>query len=71
MQEPARLHKADNCHRGIEAYLQRYAPFFLIMCIIVLVLLVIALAMALTGVRAYQLTGTEANAMYNHLGDIV
>ena len=69
--KPARLHKADNCHRGIEAYLQRYAPFFLIICIIVLVLLIIALAMAVTGVHAYQLTGTEANLQYNHLEQII
>ena len=69
--KPARLHKADNCHRGIEAYLQRYAPFFLIICIIVLVILIIALAMAVTGVHAYQLTGTEANLQYNHLEQII
>ena len=69
--KPARLHKADNCHRGIEAYLQRYAPFFLIICIIVLVVLIIALAMAVTGVHAYQLTGTEANLQYNHLEQII
>lgn len=75
---PADLHRKEdnapfliNLKVRFEAWVTPYAPFFLIMSIIVLVLLVIALAMALTGVHAYQLTGTEANAMYNHLGDIV
>lgn len=75
---PADLHRKEddapfliNLKVRFEAWVTPYAPFFLIISIIILIVFIIALAMALTGVRAYQLTGTEANAMYNHLGEIV
>ena len=76
---PADLHKQSSdkispfelIDKKLEAWVNAHAPILFILSLLLLVFLVIALIMAITGVQAYQLTGTEANAMYNHLGDIV
>ena len=42
-----------------------YAPYILIICIIILVLLIVCLILGLAHVHAFQLTGTEANLHQN------
>ena len=54
-----------------EQWIAPYVPYLLILCLIILVLLVFALACTLMGVSAHSLTGTEANAYYYHLEDII
>jgi hypothetical protein len=53
-----------------ESTLQRYAPYLLIVCFIILVLLIFALVFTVMGVSASSLTGTEANGYYYHLEKI-
>lgn len=52
----------------LEAFLERHAFFFLCVCMVILFLLVTMLIMVVFGA---SVTGTEANAYYNHLGDII
>jgi hypothetical protein len=61
----ARLSKSSMQEDNWESTLQRYAPYLLIVCLIILILLIIALACALMGVSAHSLTGTEANLWQN------
>ncbi len=46
-------------------FMEIYAPYILIVCIIILILLIIGLIMTFAGVHAFQLTGTEANVHQN------
>ena len=57
--------------RKLEAWVNAHAPILFILSVIVLGVLIGALVMTLTGVHAYQLTGTEANLQYNHLENII
>lgn len=47
------------------SFMEVYAPYFLIVCIIILVFLIIAALMVMAGVHGFQLTGTEANLHQN------
>ena len=42
-----------------------YAPYIIVICLIILVFLIIALVMVVTGVHANTLTGSEANHWQN------
>ena len=75
---PADLHKQsdkvspfEKLEMKLEAWVNAHAPILFILSLLLLVFLVIALIMAITGVQAYQITGTEANIHYNHLGDVI
>lgn len=75
---PADLHKKDTdvspltiFEMKIEAWVNAHAFMLFILSLSVLVVLIIALVMALTGIHACQLTGTEANLQYNHLEQII
>jgi hypothetical protein len=76
---PADLHKQssdtvspfEKLEMNLEAWVNAHAPILFILSLLLLVFFVVALIMAITGVQAYQLTGTEANIHYNHLGDII
>ena len=62
---PVRLSKSQSMQENKwESTLQRYAPYLLIVCFIILVLLIFALACAVMGVSASSITGTEANMYY-------
>lgn len=65
MDKPVRLGKSENCHRGLEAWLQNHATPILLVCIILLFLLIVALLMTMLGVHANTVTGTEANVWQN------
>ena len=58
---PARLNRKPEKR----SFMEVYAPYFIIICIIILVLLIIALILAFANVHAFQLTGTEANLHQN------
>ena len=58
---PARLQKQEEP----KPFLETYAPYFIIVCIILLVLLIIAILFVCVGVHANTLTGTEANHWQN------
>ncbi len=45
--------------------LEIYAPYILMLCIIILVLLIIAVIFTMAGLHANSLTGTEANLHQN------
>ena len=65
MPEPVRLSKSQSMQENNwESTLQRYAPYLLIVCFIILTLLIFALACAVMGVSASSITGTEANMYY-------
>lgn len=75
---PADLHKQSSdkspfelIDKKLEAWVNAHAFILFILSLSVLAVLIIALVMALTGVHAYQLTGTEANLQYNHLEQII
>ena len=76
---PADLHKQSSdkispfeiIDKKLEAWVTAHAPILFILSLLLLVFLVIALIMAITGVQAYQITGTEANIHYNHLEQII
>ena len=71
MNEPVRLSKSQSMQEEKwESTLQRYAPYLLIVCFIILVLLIFALVFTVMGVSASSLTGTEANGYYYHLEKI-
>ena len=55
-------------HRRLEAFLQRHAFFFLVISIMVLFALILCLIYAVFGA---SFTGTEANAYYYHMEDII
>ena len=68
---PVRLSKSQSMQENNwESTLQRYAPYLLIVCLIILVLLIFALVFTVMGVSASSLTGTEANGYYYHLEKI-
>lgn len=54
----------------MESWLQRHAPTLLTICIIILFLLIVALIVTIFSIYAAP-TGTEANAYYYHLEDII
>ena len=58
---------AADLHRKPEhkSFMEIYAPYFLIIAIIILVLLIIAVVFTMTGLRANSLTGSEANTWQN------
>ena len=58
---------AADLHRKPEqkSFMEVYSPYFLIVCIIILVFLIIAALMVMAGVHGFQLTGTEANVHQN------
>ena len=58
---PADLHRKQKQKSTLEVY----APYLLILCMIILVLLIIGLIIAMAHVHAFQLTGTEANLHQN------
>jgi len=76
---PADLHKQssdkvspfEKFEMNLEAWVNAHAFILFILSLSVLVVLIIALVMALTGIHACQLTGTEANLQYNHLEQII
>ena len=71
MNEPVRLSKSQSMQENNwESTLQRYAPYLLIVCLIILTLLIFALVFTVMGVSASSLTGTEANGYYYHLEKI-
>jgi hypothetical protein len=71
MSEPVRLSKSKSMQENNwESTLQRYAPYLLIVCFIILTLLIFALVFTVMGVSASSLTGTEANGYYYHLEKI-
>ena len=71
MSEPVRLSKSQSMQENNwESTLQRYAPYLLIVCFIILTLLIFALVFTVMGVSASSLTGTEANGYYYHLEKI-
>ena len=68
---PVRLSKSQSMQENNwESTLQRYAPYLLIVCFIILTLLIFALVFTVMGVSASSLTGTEANGYYYHLEKI-
>ena len=72
MSEPVRLSKSQSMQENNwESTLQRYAPYLLIVCLIILTLLIFALVFTVMGVSANTLTGNEGNAYYYHMKDVI
>ncbi|MBR3213197.1 MAG: hypothetical protein IKF79_01660 [Methanosphaera sp.] len=72
MSEPVRLSKSQSMQENNwESTLQRYAPYLLIVCFIILTLLIFALVFTVMGVSANTLTGNEGNAYYYHMKDVI
>ena len=72
MSEPVRLSKSQSMQKNNwESTLQRYAPYLLIVCFIILTLLIFALVFTVMGVSANTLTGNEGNAYYYHMKDVI
>ena len=63
---------AADLHRKPEhkSFMEIYAPYIVMVCIIILVLLIIAVIFTMTGLHANSLTGTEANTWQN-MGGII
>ena len=63
---------AADLHRKPEhkSTMEIYAPYIVMVCIIILVLLIIAVIFTMTGLHANSLTGTEANTWQN-MGGII
>lgn len=63
---------AADLHRKPEhkSTMEIYAPYIVMVCIIILVLLIIAVIFTMTGLHANSLTGSEAN-VYQSLESIV
>ena len=73
MSKPARLHKVqDNStmKEDMELFLQRYAPYILLILIIVLCVLIIALVVAMV-THGNNMTMVESGNYYNHLKDVI
>ena len=68
---PVRLSKSSMQENNWESTLQRYAPYLLIVCLIILTLLIFALVFTVMGASASSLTGTEANGYYYHLEELI
>ena len=69
---PVRLSKSQSMQENNwESTLQRYAPYLLIVCLIILTLLIFALVCVVMGVSASSLTNTEANGYYYHLQELI
>ena len=69
---PVRLSKSQSMQENNwESTLQRYAPYLLIVCFIILTLLIFALVFTVMGVSANTLTGNEGNAYYYHMKDVI
>ena len=66
----ADLHKVHDLTpmEKIEAFLNRHALFFLMLSFITLCILIMLLIYAVFGA---SFTGTDANAYYYHMGDII
>ena len=72
MNKPVRLSKSQSMQENNwESTLQRYAPYLLIVCFIILTLLIFALVFTVMGVSANTLTGNEGNAYYYHMKDVI
>ena len=73
MKEPVRLHKQDTTSHKVmfEAFLQRYAPYILLLLIIILCILIIALIVAMATHGGANVTMVESGNYYNHLQDVI
>jgi len=75
MSKPVRLAKVqDNTASNkvvFEAFLERYAPYILLILIIVLCVLIIALIVAMVSHGNANVTMVESGNYYNHLQDVI